>query len=273
MNNPSTKNSITYSLHTLDNYKQSIGSPINDILRKYTALVVEYLHFITENINIKNNEYNKFIILRGIDTITHVFCIILYYSRNIDMAYYHGQKSFYFYVEFIGQISEEHHTFLQLSSRDAALFVYKKTIYEINNDNKKTISANSKDDGIKLEMLNNFISVVKSMTNYLMHGYYFVKENKKDLINEIIHHIEYICQNMNNSKISNEFLETIKTLIECVNKEISNDKYISIIELFIKKYSRHKIKVNNIREKILDVDFDKYLENTPERFISWIVSQ
>ena len=31
------------------------------------------------------------------------------------------------------------HAYLQLNSRDATLFVYKKTIYEINNDHKKNI--------------------------------------------------------------------------------------------------------------------------------------
>jgi hypothetical protein len=120
-----------YSLSNKENYKPSIDYNIVDLMDKYNKLVFEYLLFIIENIRIKNSIYNKFIILRGLETITNVFSILLIYSNNLDMVYYHSQKSFYFYVEFIGQISENQHSFLQLSSRDASLFVYKKTIFEI----------------------------------------------------------------------------------------------------------------------------------------------
>ena len=59
------------------------------------------------------------------------------------MTYFHSQKSFYFYVEFIGQISEDQHSFLHLSSKDASIFVYKKTIFEINDEIIKNSSQNS----------------------------------------------------------------------------------------------------------------------------------
>ena len=42
------------------------------------------------------------------------------------MTYYNCQKGYIYFIEFIGQISEDNHSFLQLNSKDASLFVYKK---------------------------------------------------------------------------------------------------------------------------------------------------
>ena len=106
-----------YSLHNLENYKKNIDTDIAEVTEKYYKLLLEYYKFIIENIKIKNENLTRFIIIRGLDTITNVFNNILYYTKNIDMTYFHCQKSFYFYVEFVGQISEDEKMFLQLTSR------------------------------------------------------------------------------------------------------------------------------------------------------------
>ena len=107
-------------------------------MAKYSELLIEYTKFIVENIQIKNKSYSKFIIIRGLDTITNVFTTILYYTKNLDLTFFHCQKSYYFYVEFISQISEAEKLFLQLSSRDASTYVYKKTLFDLNNSVLKT---------------------------------------------------------------------------------------------------------------------------------------
>ena len=126
-----------FSLHNLENYKKHIHSDTSEITEKYHMLIAEYYKFITENLKIKNSSFAQFIITRGLDTITNVFTNIFYYTKNIDLTFFHCQRSFYFYVEFVGQISEDEKMFLQLSSRDATMYVYKKTIFEINDEIKK----------------------------------------------------------------------------------------------------------------------------------------
>ena len=79
-----------------------------------------------------NPNYLKFIVIRGIETLTHVFNTILHYTKNLEITYLHSQKAYYYYIEFISQISEDQNIFLQLSSNDAIMYVYKKTIYNIN---------------------------------------------------------------------------------------------------------------------------------------------
>ena len=131
-----------FSLMNAENYNKNLDIDIKSINEKYILLVSDYLKFIIENIKVKNKILARFIITRGLDTITNVFLHLLYYTKNIDMTYFHCQKSFYFYVEFVGQITEEEKMFLQLTSRDATTYVYKETIFKINNEFKK-LSQNS----------------------------------------------------------------------------------------------------------------------------------
>jgi len=191
-------NTISYSLHNIENYKHDFGSyTIKDILSMYNKLIIEYLNFITDvsKLNASNSIiYNKFIILRGLKTITHVFNTILYYTRNLDMALYYGQKSFYFYVEFITQISGGQ-SFLQLTSRDAIIFVYKKSIFEINNEFRKSIN-----NSILTEATTHIFNTLDIYITNMNHIVTCILERSL-IIEENIHKLELIIYQLNNNNI------------------------------------------------------------------------
>ena len=106
-------------------YESFIKETDKTIEEKYVDIVIEYLlHIYYKNLS-------PFIIIRGIDTISHVFIMFLYYTQNLETVYNYSQKSLYLYTEFIEQISFDKNSFLQLSSKDAVIYVYKKTLYEI----------------------------------------------------------------------------------------------------------------------------------------------
>jgi hypothetical protein len=141
------------SLQNVENYKKDvyINSSNNnnnnalmaenhnemDTYMKYVNVINQYLLFGIETIKNKNSEYLKYILIKGLFTISHVFKMLLLFTRNLDLTYYHCQKSYSYYIEFIGQIGDDAVTYLQLNSKDAALFVYKKTIFDINQEYKK----------------------------------------------------------------------------------------------------------------------------------------
>ena len=118
-------------------FNKDLNRSIPEIIDKYIDLICEYFAFIDEKKNITHKKQYHYLRTRGLDTITHVFVIMLFYTKNLELTFYHSQKSFYLYVEFIEQIFDVQHTFLHLSSRDASVFVYKKTIYEIIPENRK----------------------------------------------------------------------------------------------------------------------------------------
>ena len=132
------------SLQNVENYKKDVYTNINnnsiiaenhnemDTYMKYVNVINQYLLFGIETIKNKNLEYLKYILIKGLFTISHVFKMLLLFTRNLDLTYYHCQKSYSYYIEFIGQIGDDAVTYLQLNSKDAAFFVYKKTIFDIN---------------------------------------------------------------------------------------------------------------------------------------------
>ena len=161
MKSIATNKDNNYSLHNSENYKSALDCDISEVVKRYSLLIVEYFKFITENIKIRNTGLSKFIVIRGLDTITHVFLHILSCTKNINLTYFHCQKSFYFYVEFVGQISEDDKVFLQLTSRDATTYVYKKTMFELNPTFKKT-DENAAEFSNTLETINTYIKIYQT---------------------------------------------------------------------------------------------------------------
>jgi hypothetical protein len=129
-----------YSLKSTETYLSDGIFLVNNVIDKYIQILVEYCSSVSKQkfVITSPNMFN-FIILRGLETTTHVFKYVLLYTQNLDAAFHHAQKSIYYYLEFIAQVAEQKNAFLQLSSRDAITYVYKKTIYLINNlESKKS---------------------------------------------------------------------------------------------------------------------------------------
>ena len=150
-----------YILNNSNNYKKTVNYHWKEIVDKYLEVIMEYIKYIFENIKIKKTNLSKYIMIRGLDTITHVFRFLLLYTKNLNMTYYNSQKAFYYYVEFIGQISEEEISYLKLNSNDAILYVYKKTIYQVNETCRKNIDVLTKDEKMIFEIFNEYIYVFK----------------------------------------------------------------------------------------------------------------
>ena len=73
--------------------------------------------------------------------IKHIFNILLLYTNNLDLTVYHSKKSYLYYIEFISQISNDQHSYLQLTTKDASLFILKKTIFQIDNEIKNNLES------------------------------------------------------------------------------------------------------------------------------------
>jgi len=147
-----------YSLKSTETYLSDGIFLVNDVIDKYIQVLVEYCNAVSKQkfVITSPNMFN-FLILRGLETTTHVFKYVLLYTQNLEAAYHHAQKSIYYYLEFIVQVAEQRNAFLQLSSRDAITYVYKKTIYLINNLESKK----SKNDIINT--INTYMQLYKNM--------------------------------------------------------------------------------------------------------------
>ena len=268
MKNTIASKDYNYSLHNIENYKKELNSPINEIVKKYLNLLVEYYKFIIENIKIKNKQFTHFIIMRGLDTITNVFLILLLYTKNVDLTYFHCQKSFYFYVEFVGQISEDEKMFLQLTSRDASTYVYKKTIFEINSEFKKMnddMNAITRD---KFEIINFYTSLCK---NYLLKVIEKADFNKNE---ELLNLIEETLDKLNSTQIKIEKLKLFELVSDKLLVSIENaESFFEANQHLVKKFVKNNNILNNCEKKILSEDFENKINNEPyDKFINWLLS-
>jgi hypothetical protein len=264
----STNKESIYSLHNLDNYKKEMEPNVIEIVDKITILISEYLKFIFESITIKNKNYAAFVINRGLNTILSVFRHLLYYTKNVDLTFFHSQKSFYFYVEFVGQILEDDKSFLQLTSRDATIYVYKKTIYEANNElkkrtyqinaeaNKNTSLVSNKNNKDKLNITNTYIDICITYVNKIIHSSLFLEKRN----------IEYFETTMNKLKLLNLNYENLQIMEKMINKFshiITNtEDFFDINMFFFKKISKSHNIIQQMYDKINMEDFNEYPDNS-----------
>jgi hypothetical protein len=255
-----------YSLHNADNFKKELSSSYSDVVMKLSTLLVEYLRFILENTTVKNAFYVKFVITRGLLTITHVFRDLLLHSKNLDLTYFHCQKSFYFYVEFVGQILEDEKTFLQLTTRDATIYVYKKTIYEISNEIRKKTHLVSISFNQLLQKLDIFIHIIFALIDKSM-------EQSIDK-NKLEEHIKIISNLIESPFFLNLDLDGLKCVEKIVNKMASElkreDDFFDMCLILFKKIMKSSLNTQKLHEKIHSFNDECNEESLKQTLFSFI---
>lgn len=153
-----------YSIENVNVYRSSIVEHPSVLFEKYTQIINEYFIHSIESLQHENihelqtyHDY-KYILKTGFNGLTYVFKVLLLYTRNLELTYFHAQKAIYYYIEFIHQISNDVHVSVQLTPKDALLFIYKKTIFQIQNDYRHQFVEMS-DDFYKSNILSSMISI------------------------------------------------------------------------------------------------------------------
>ena len=259
-------------LNNIENYNKEIDIPEHILFLKYIGLIHEFIEHSAENIFIQKSDYLKYILITGIKNILYIFNFIILYTKNLDLTIYHTQKAMLYYIEFIGQIGDDNHSFLKLNTKDATLFIYKKTIFDINNDFRKTYDE-SEETKIKMKNLHLYIDCYNTALINTINYIEFKDNNLKDLqkitFTKLYKIVESLIQlpliyNNDFSKITNK-LEDIKKLINiftsyyhynCINKN-----YLYIIEYFIKKIYKKNVDNVKINNKLNINNIENILEN------------
>ena len=185
-------------------YLDNLDSNINKIINTYIKLVNIYLSLFKKNIATQKKYYIDYIFQRGLIVIKHIFTILLSNTNNLKFTYYHCEKGIYYYTEFISQIENEN-SFLKLNTCDAIIFVYKKTIYNINKKLVKNINNNN--DNVK-KIYELIVLLEKIINNETINEI-------SSILQLIINNIDYIHKNLyfESNYDRNNMFEQLKTLI------------------------------------------------------------
>jgi len=266
-----------------DNYNQNFEfSDTKTYVGRYVELINEYMLYVVENMIIQDDAYLLFLIQRGVETIMHSFKFLLMYTKNLDLTVFQCKKALYYYIEFIGQISDVslQHSYLQLNSKDATLFVYKKTIYDINNVYRKNFIQSNNDKQF-LNSISNIIVLFNATLFHLLQKERLKYSKKESIIHFAIDRATSITDKLFNKK--NYFLTDSKTEL-CLfvfrifqTYDIDTIKYSNICEIFIKKlrkYAENEIPDVQIllKEKLYNnISIINLQEMSALRYINWIL--
>ena len=198
-------------LHNSENYKDELDAIANDLVVSYARILADYYK------SIANEQYSKFVVMRGVDTVTNVFNHMIYYTRNLALALSYSEKAYLFYIEFVSQISDAEKLFLRLSSRDATMYVFNKTIADI----KYSTAKPSSETNEKIALFNNAANVLKTLIMKFESEEVFNKEVQliveNGLTNDVIRMIDSVYYKSDNAKLFNKMTAWIlanQTLIK-----------------------------------------------------------
>ena len=271
-------------ISNVENYNKTFEfSEIKPYIFRYMEIINEYMMYVVENMIIQDDTYLLFLIRRGVETITHCFKILLMYTKNLELTIYQCKKALYYYIEFIGQISDVslQHSYLQLNSKDATLFVYKKTIYDINNIYRKKFTLEDNEQEI-LNSISNIIMLFNSNLFNLLQKERLKYEKKESIIHFALGKSASIINkllNTGNLSLIDKKTELILFVFQNFQAyDIDTIKYSNICEIFVKKLRKYKDKKSllemksRVKEKLNDNKSIKNLnEMSPLRYINWLL--
>tara|TARA_Y100000389_G_scaffold90483_1_gene87044 strand:+ start:925 stop:1818 length:894 start_codon:yes stop_codon:yes gene_type:complete len=290
-----SKNS--YSLINTNNYKTDIEmSDIKKYYSCYNDIIHDFFNNSFDTINYKNKDYFMFVMSRGIDSLKNIFLFLMLYTKNIELCFFHTNQASTLYVEFMSQISEDNNSYLQLNSKDATLFIYKKTIYEINNDYKKNFKMDEKHKDI-FKSINLLTSIMNEMYDKTITDFYKCHSNNKytnlsvqndkteqndkmekndkriknniNSVNKLITKYFITLTQSYTDDNSDIFIRQLSCLYEFCKflKDKDEGDYINIIKIFIRKIKNSKMESSELKRKLI---IDNYKSMTRTKFINYL---
>jgi len=269
------------SLNNIENYKTEFDSNEHILFIKYIGLIHELIECSVDNIFIQKSEYLKYVLMKGIKNVFYIFNFLLLYTKNLELTIYHTQKAILYFIEFIGQIGDDNHSFLKLNTKDASLFIYKKTIFEVNNDFRKSYEE-SEETKTKMEMLHLYIETYNNIMLKIIENFDFQNKSLEDLQTITFTKLYKIVESLiqlpiifkgNNEQIKdkiNEYSVFVNNINACYSMPFIFNNYLNLINYTIKKgYNKNIdniiVKKNlesiNIEEKLQDYSICKIYNN------------
>lgn len=156
----------TFSLADIVNYHSGDGVEIASVL-DHSILIISMCAAKVDNaLESRPSDYRRFMVSKSVECLSNIIRILFLYTANPPLVFYHTEKMIYFYIEFLQQIGNDVNHFLGLTSKDAAVFTYKKTIYEILATQRKDFKNKNKthnENCLRLGSLMSYIQLLVSL--------------------------------------------------------------------------------------------------------------
>ena len=252
---------MDFNIIDVKNYNKKFKKGLKFYIKEYNVLMKEFIDYFDKYIKYNNIKKHN-IVYKGIESITHIFILLLLYTKNLSLTLYHCKKSFLYYVEFISQIGDEGNSYLQLNTKDAILFIYKKSIFEI--DNTYRINMDKDDDNLELmSEIKKFTCIFKEMYFFIIRKIIIENDKKQKNIN-----LYKLLDLLIKKKEKDEYLfDKVLEFINILNlKNIDINIYLSGIRMLVKKKNFIMLSNNEFKENLKknifnEITYNKYIDN------------
>jgi hypothetical protein len=195
----------------LDLYNKTIDVSLFNVCLKIVDITNYYILYSFEG-SFKDTTITQ----KGVDVILNVFAMILLYTKNLELAIEYTNNSIYYFIEYVTQISTTNteFVFVNLTIKDAILYVYRKSIFEINDNHKRNFKCNP-DETLYFEIVNSFIKTYTVILKSFITNKNYIKSDIEDIKVHIY-------------KINSYILTFFKTIEMYTDIELTDNKTISI---------------------------------------------
>jgi|688.fasta_scaffold11383_2 hypothetical protein len=245
-------NDTKYKLTNTNNYNNYLICNLKEIVDNYIHILLNYILLFNQKINTNantniNSNIKFFILKKGISAINHIFLFILYYTKNLEVTFYHSQNSYVFYLEFIEQLNfNSTSDYIKLTLNDAIMFVYKKNIFSINNSISNVTDQEKEIFGQIKELLKIYSEII----NIFITDEDFNLIQLKNIINNFQSNISLKIKNKNIMNSIYHFLNMLYIL------DVSSSQKNNLLFLFINELnSKKNINFSLLKNKIKTFDF------------------
>jgi hypothetical protein len=241
------------------------------IVDSYVFIINDFFSTVAKS----NSDLSALNICIGINTINRVFEHTLLRTKCIETAKYYSQKSYYYYLEYMEQVSNMYLS-QGLNHMDAVMFVYKKTIFDLANDDTNQsvnmITMQSSPLVVNDVELNDTLGKIFKLINTL-----FYWDNKNiGFSNRLAICHSYLSKFLKKLDI----IETLCIYLEMLQYKISMDflTYESLLtELADKKIRKKDDSINDWSEFILikfyideSTLIEKFESGNMKDFVKWL---
>lgn len=247
------------------------------IIDKYFTIIEEFFQQVEKVlIPISDIQINICLYI-GLNSIYRVFEYVLFKTKNIEKAYYYCQKTYFYYIEYMEQI---HQSNLQntLNQTDAVLFIYKKTIFELQKDSENKIfdtitnimtfeeeisKLNNKEYVVWLNKLSTLINVFFNWdSNYISFN------ERGSLCKSLLK--KYMC-NLDKLDLAIEYIEIMQEKIQ-MDYQCYHDLLNEIYQYYIaNKVTIDETEKNNVVLFKFHINKSIVLENIKNKNIKYLI--
>ena len=111
----------------------------NKLIHDYNSIITDFLNKMTNISFIPNDTEYDCMLYVGINIIHRVYEYVLFKLENVKSSHYYSEKAYVYFIEYMEQMYVNGLS-QNINHNEAILFIYKKTIFELHNENMDTMT-------------------------------------------------------------------------------------------------------------------------------------